>query len=75
MSASLQGRGCRLHKTYILIFICITAKSVHLEIMGDLMSNCYLLALRSSIACRSKPINIYSDNGTSFVGVMIYLNS
>lgn len=68
MCASRQGRGCRLVKVYIALFICFTTKAIHLELVGDLTTNCYLLALRRFIARRGKPVHIYSDNGTSFVG-------
>ncbi|CAK1597961.1 unnamed protein product [Parnassius mnemosyne] len=68
MSATRQGRGCRLVKVYICIFVCFTTKAIHLELVGDLTSNNYLLALRRFIARRGKPVNIYSDNGASFVG-------
>lgn len=66
--ASRQGRGCRLVKVYIAIFICLTTKAVHLELEGDFTSNKYFLALYRFISRRGKPIHIYSDNGTSFVG-------
>ncbi|XP_049884023.1 uncharacterized protein LOC126379357 [Pectinophora gossypiella] len=68
LSASRQGRGCRLVKVYIAIFICFSTKAIHLELVSDLTSNHYLMALRRFIARRGKPLNIYSDNGTSFVG-------
>lgn len=67
-SVSRQGRGCKIVKVYIAIFICFTTKAIHLELVGDLTSNSYLLALRRFIARRGKPNHIYSDNGTSFVG-------
>lgn len=68
MSASRQGRGCRLVKVYIAIFVCFTTKAVHLELVGDLTSQTFLMALRRFMSRRGKPLNIYSDNGTSFVG-------
>ncbi|XP_052758555.1 uncharacterized protein LOC128202398 [Galleria mellonella] len=68
MCANRQGRGCRLVKVYIAVFVCFTTKAIHLELVGDLTSNNYLLALRRFISRRGKPVNIYSDNGTSFVG-------
>ncbi|XP_059049911.1 uncharacterized protein LOC131844930 [Achroia grisella] len=68
MSASRQGRGCRLMKVYIAIFVCFTTKAIHLELVGDLTSNKYLMALYRFISRRGKPVHIYSDNGTSFVG-------
>ncbi|XP_049865557.1 uncharacterized protein LOC126366489 [Pectinophora gossypiella] len=67
-SASRQGRGCRIVKVYIAIFVCFSTKAIHLELVGDLTSNNYLLALRRFMSRRGKPVSIYSDNGTSFVG-------
>lgn len=67
-SASRQGRGCRIVKVYIALFICFTTKAIHLELVGDLTSNSFILALRRFIARRGKPTDIYSDNGTTFVG-------
>lgn len=72
--ASRTGRGCRLIKSYIAIFVCFTTKAVHLELVGDLTSNNYLLALRRFISRRGKPSHIYSDNGTSFVGAYNYIS-
>ncbi|XP_049886870.1 uncharacterized protein LOC126381440 [Pectinophora gossypiella] len=68
LSASRQGRGCRLIKVYIALFICFATKAVHIELVGDLTSNNYLSALRRFIGRRGKPKNIYSDIGLSFVG-------
>ncbi|XP_045783622.1 uncharacterized protein LOC123879758 [Maniola jurtina] len=67
-SASRQGRGCRIVKVYIAIFICFTTKAIHLELVGDLTSNSYILTLRRLVARRGKPRHLYSDNGSSFVG-------
>lgn len=66
MSASRQGRGCRLMKVYNAIFIWFTTKFIHL--VGDLTSSCSLLELCRFISRRRKPLNIYSDNGTLLVG-------
>lgn len=67
-SAVRQGRGCKLVKVYIAIFVCFSTKSIHLELVGDLTSNTFIMALKRFISRRGKPKNIYSDNGTSFVG-------
>lgn len=68
MAASRQGRGCALVKVYVAIFICFTTKAIHLELVGDLTSKTYLLALSRFMSRRGQPDNIYSDNGTAFVG-------
>lgn len=65
---SRQGRGSRTIKVYIAIFICFATKAIHLELVGDLTSHSFLSALRRFISRRGKPQNIYSDNGTAFVG-------
>lgn len=67
-AVSRQGRGCRIVKVYIAVFICFTTKSIHLELVGDLTSDTFILALRRFMSRRGKPTNIFSDNGTSFVG-------
>ena len=68
LAANRQGMGCRLNKVYIAIFICFTTKAIHTELVGDLTSNNFMSALRRFMSRRGKPKNIYSDNGTSFVG-------
>lgn len=55
-------------KVYICIFVCMTIKAVHLELVSDLSSDGFLAALRRFIARRGFPEKIYSDNGTNFVG-------
>lgn len=55
-------------KVYVCEFVCMTIKAVHLQIVSDLTSDGFLAALRRSVARRGLPKNIYSDNGTNFVG-------
>ena len=61
-------RTSRLEKFYICIFVCFASKAVHIELALDLSSEAFLNALKRFIARRGKPQNIYSDNGTNFVG-------
>lgn len=63
-----KGRGAKLVKSYICIFVCLAVKAVHLELVTDLTKESFLAALNRFISRRGKPINIYSDNGTNFVG-------
>ncbi|XP_032682861.1 uncharacterized protein LOC116849630 [Odontomachus brunneus] len=43
-------------------------KAIHLEIVSDLSSDGFLASLRRFVARRDLPANVYSNNGTNFVG-------
>lgn len=64
-----KGRGAKTIKSYICLFICFVTRAVHLELVSDLSSDGYLLALKRFISRRGKPIEIISDNGKNFVGL------
>lgn len=64
-----KGRGAQTKKAYICLFICFTTRAVHLELVSDLSSDAYLLALKRFISRRGKPATIFSDNGKNFVGL------
>ncbi|XP_058816400.1 uncharacterized protein LOC131679681 [Topomyia yanbarensis] len=55
-------------KAYAAIFVCLCTKAIHLELVGDLSTDRFLQALRRFVARRGRPTDIYSDNGTNFVG-------
>ncbi|XP_011866307.1 PREDICTED: uncharacterized protein LOC105561166 [Vollenhovia emeryi] len=63
-----KRRNARIHKAYISIFVCFATKAVHIELVSDLTSEAFLATLRRFIARRGKPVCMYSDNGTNFVG-------
>ncbi|XP_055585300.1 uncharacterized protein LOC129738142 [Uranotaenia lowii] len=62
------GRRNAAIKTYVAVFGCMTTKAVHLELVGDLSTERFLQALRRMIGRRGKVSDMYSDNGTNFVG-------
>ncbi|XP_058446764.1 uncharacterized protein LOC131427516 [Malaya genurostris] len=61
-------RRAAARKCYVAVFICLTTKAVHLELVGDLSTNTFLMALNRFIWRRNKPYHMYSDNGTNFIG-------
>lgn len=66
--ASKKGRGNRNTKCYLCIFVCLSTRAVHLELVSDLTTQAFILCLRRFVSRRGKPYEIYCDNGTNFVG-------
>lgn len=62
------GRGSKLLKCYVAVFVCFTTKAVRLELVSDLSTETFLAAFKRFISRRGKPTHVYSDNGTNFVG-------
>ena len=55
-------------KSYVCIFVSLSVKAVHIELVSDLTSDCFISALRRFIARRGKPKLLWSDHGSNFVG-------
>ncbi|XP_076546700.1 uncharacterized protein LOC143305767 [Osmia lignaria lignaria] len=55
-------------KAYGCVFVCMSVKAVHIEIVSDLTTEGFLGAFRRFIGRRAIPTHVYSDNGTNFVG-------
>ncbi|XP_070521658.1 uncharacterized protein [Cardiocondyla obscurior] len=55
-------------KVYVCVFVCMTIKAIHFELVSDLTTEGFMAALRRFVARRGLPENIYSDNGTNFIG-------
>ena len=62
-------------KTYVCIFVSLTVKAVHLELVSDLTTDAFIATLRRFIARRGKPHLIWSDHGTNFVGAVRELDN
>lgn len=58
-------RKARELKAYIAVFVCMSVKAVHLELVTDLSTGAFLAALDRFVAQRGLPSDIYSDSGTS----------
>ncbi|XP_035207942.1 uncharacterized protein LOC118182668 [Stegodyphus dumicola] len=53
-------------KAYIVIFTCATTRAIHLELVSDLRTDVFLLALQRFVSRRSFPHTVYTDNATTF---------
>lgn len=63
-----RGRGCKISKYYVSLFVCFVIKAIHLELVSDLSTEAFILTLRRFASRRGMPSKIYSDKGTNFVG-------
>ncbi|XP_053599221.1 uncharacterized protein LOC128669064 [Microplitis demolitor] len=55
-------------KVYVVVFVCMVTKAVHLEIASDLTSETFIAARKRLFSRRGKSTDIFSDNATNFVG-------
>ncbi|XP_008486361.1 uncharacterized protein LOC103523064 [Diaphorina citri] len=69
-----RRRGVRSQKAYLCLFVCLATKALHLELASDLSTATFLSALKRFVARRGTVKNIYSDQGTNFIGAANALN-
>ena len=55
-------------KAYICVFVSLSVKAAHLELVSDLTSEAFISTFRRFIARRGKPSLVWSDHGSNFVG-------
>ena len=60
-------------KVYGCLFVCMVTGGCHLELVDDVSTDHFIMALEKFIARRGRPQRIYSDNRTNFVGANIEL--
>ncbi|XP_065078605.1 uncharacterized protein LOC135701675 [Ochlerotatus camptorhynchus] len=60
--------GRSMVKRWVALFTCLTVRAVHLEVTHSLSSQSCIMAFRRFVARRGAPLEVYSDNGTNFVG-------
>ena len=54
-------------KLYICLFVCVTTRAVHLEVVNNLSTPSFLLCLRHLAAAKGIPSLILSDNRKTFI--------
>ena len=55
-------------EAHICIFVCLTFKAVHLEVVSDQTTKAFQVCLQRFISRRNCPQHLYSDNGPNFIG-------
>ncbi|XP_050672955.1 uncharacterized protein LOC126970850 isoform X1 [Leptidea sinapis] len=68
-----KRRNAKLYKVYLCLFVCFSTKAVHLEVLTDLSSDCFLACLDRFTARRGLCSSLYSDCGTNFVAANKHL--
>jgi hypothetical protein len=61
-------RGHARQKRYMLLFTCNLFRCVHIEMMCNVDTSSFLLALDRFLARRNRPTELVMDRGTNFVG-------
>jgi hypothetical protein len=62
------GRGQRIRKHYVALFVYLITKAIHLESVKDYTTTGFLAAFRRFVSRRGLLAYMYSDNGTNFHG-------
>ncbi|GBN56160.1 hypothetical protein AVEN_124034-1 [Araneus ventricosus] len=55
-----------LDTAYIPLFTCSTTRALHIELVSDLTTDKFLMALQRFVGRRGLPHTIYTDNATTF---------
>ena len=69
-----SGRRVSSTKGCIALFVCLSSKAIHLELVGDLTTQSFMGALTRFVGRRGRPREMWSDNGTNFRGANQELN-
>ncbi|GBM81896.1 hypothetical protein AVEN_96238-1 [Araneus ventricosus] len=67
----IQYKGQRkgtYQKVYVVIFVCMATKAVHIDFVSDLTADAIIATLKRFFARRGKSSILFSDNATNFTG-------
>lgn len=59
---------------YICLFVCLFTKAIHLEAVCDLSTANFLQGFKRFLSRRGPVSELYSDNGTKFIGARLVLD-
>lgn len=67
---SSQRKNAPYVKGYIAVFVCLTTRAVHLELVSDMSTETFIKAFKRFIGRRGIPKRMFSDNGKNFIGAI-----
>ncbi|XP_055308877.1 uncharacterized protein LOC129572799 [Sitodiplosis mosellana] len=68
-------RGSKIYKGYIILFVCMCVKAIHLEPVIDQSSEAFMIALQRFVSRRGMCSDIYCDNGSNLIGTRTRLQT
>ncbi|KYM95091.1 hypothetical protein ALC62_14274 [Cyphomyrmex costatus] len=63
-----SGRGYKSQKAYIGVFVCMTTRAIHLDLVSDYTTPAFLAAYARFCSRRGMLTDLYSDNAKNFRG-------
>ncbi|XP_074030835.1 uncharacterized protein [Leptinotarsa decemlineata] len=63
-----RRRGAQIHKAYVCLFVCMSVKAVHMELVSSLSTLHFLQAFKRFLSRRGPCTTLYSDRGSNFIG-------
>lgn len=66
-------RNSKIVKAYLCVFVCLSTKAVHLELVTSLSTEAFVATLDRFVSRRGLPSLIRSDCGTNYKGTSNYL--
>lgn len=73
--SSRRGRNPQITRGYVSVFVCFVTRAIHLEVVSDGTKEAFIQALRRFFGRRGIAKQMWSDNGTTFVGANNYLQT
>ncbi|GFW08707.1 integrase catalytic domain-containing protein [Trichonephila clavipes] len=62
-----QRKGA-LNRIYVVVYVCLCTKAIHLDFVTDLTSQAFIASLKRFFGRRGKCVKITTDNAKTFVG-------
>lgn len=62
-------------KSYLCVFVCMATKAVHLELLTDMTRDCFIVCFDRFVARRGCPLELFSDQGTTFIAANKFLKA